>query len=124
MDRLADIFSSRSRTEVLEILAEHNEPVHLRAIVELSSVSLRAIQEALEVLYAEGILRKRKKGNKVLFSLNTKHQAYSLICNVAQCSREHYLESRAVTYAAQAQSALEFASSAHELFSEVRDLNK
>jgi len=124
MDRLSDIFSSRSRTEVLEILAEHSEAVHLRAIAELSSVSVRAIQEALADLYSERVIQKKKNGNRTLFSLNQKHAAYSLICEVTDCSRQHYLETRAKTYAKYAQSALEFASSAQELFSEVRRLNR
>lgn len=124
MDRLSDIFSSRTRTEVLSILVEQSEPIHLRALAELSTVAIRAIQEAVEDLVRERLVRRSKQGRRVCFALNQGHPDYPLICAIVRTANEHFLEQRARSYGEHAQSALDFASDAHELFSEVRRLNQ
>lgn len=61
---------SPAKIDVLRILYSAKEPLKLRQIAELSSLSLRPIQLALNILLRKKIIKRRIQKNYHLFEIN------------------------------------------------------
>ena len=75
---LSQIFSSQARTRTLETLYYQPQGIPLRHVGYLAELPVFSIECALKKLLKERIVKKKKSGNRTLFSLNKKHASYEL----------------------------------------------
>lgn len=66
-----ELLASQARTEVMQILWTSRSPLRLRTIAELTTVSLRPVQVALETLVRHRAVRKIRCRNSFVYSLGT-----------------------------------------------------
>jgi hypothetical protein len=90
MDKLAELFSSRVKSELLGLLfSMEPQEFHLREISRRSRHVFSAVQSELENLEKQGLVRRRKKGNRSYFSANLGHPFYpDLRSLVWKCSAQ------------------------------------
>lgn len=108
-------FSSKAKSQVLEILYYHSEPIHLRLIHKLSDLSIHAIDLAVKELEALGVLKTSLYKNKKEYLLNTKHKDYQLLHTVLRAVKEFNNSLRIKTYNRKAKTTLEFINDASKL---------
>lgn len=117
-------FSSKSKSQVLEILYYCSQPLHLRLIHKLSSLNIRAIDLALRELLELKIIKRTSQGGKVGFKLNLKHKDFELIGTILKTLKEFNLKKRTSTYSSKARFALGFIEDASQLVKAGRMVKK
>ena len=111
----SNYFSSKSKSQVLEILYYHSEPIHLRLIHKLSNLSIHAVDLAVKELEELKILKTSTTKNKKEYLLNTKHQDFPLIHTVLKAIKEFQNEKRSNSYTSKAKATLAFINDASKL---------
>lgn len=101
-------FSSKSKSQILEILYHHSQPIHLRLIHKLSDLSIHTIDLALKELLELKIIRQSKVKEKNGFSLNLKHQDFDLVNAVLKTLKEFQIKKRSKSYSDKAIFTLNF----------------
>lgn len=117
---IASLFSSKSRLDVLRVLAHQTAPLALRHIAALSDSPLFSVQRALAQLVKEEILIRQKKGRYVFFSMNEHHPFHTFLTRFFDLEMRSRLALLADSYSKKAQSSLDFSSTARELFKGAR----
>jgi len=74
---LQNIIPSKTRRKILALFFQNiNESFHLRKVAREVDEEINAVKRELDILEAEGLLRKEKRLNKVIYSLNSKYFFY------------------------------------------------
>lgn len=69
-----NILNNKSKVICLNIIHRHLEPIHLRRIVNFSSLQPRSVQLALASLKKSKIILSRKNKNRIEYYLNKNYQ--------------------------------------------------
>ena len=123
IDNLPQMFSSKSRTALLFILAEMTVPVCLSELAELAKMSVCATQAALKQLHNERWVRRSRQGKETVYWMNREHADAPLLQLIATTVRHETIRRRAQQYGAKAQMALAFLSETRSFLSNVKSLN-
>lgn len=113
-------FSSKSKSQILEILYHHSQPIHLRLIHKLSDLSIHTIDLALKELLELKIIKKSKIKEKNGFSLNLKHKDFDLVHTVLKNLKEFQIKKRSSSYTDKAIFTLNFIEDALTLIKSVK----
>src|SRR3990167_866430 len=116
MGSLDSIFSSVAKIKILRTLCRQSLPLSLRRIAAVSELPVFSVQRALQQLQDEKWVVRKKAQNRVLFLLNSRHEAYDFIHAVFDLEIHRHLEMRTHQYTAKAKAALTFADSAQNFF--------
>jgi len=74
---LQHIIPSKTRRKILALFFQNiNQSFHLRKVAREVDEEINAVKRELDILEAEGLLRKEKRVNKVIYSLNPKYFFY------------------------------------------------
>lgn len=65
-----DLFSSKAKYRILQILSTRSSPIHLRGISEAAGIAIRSAQLAVEDLVSKKVINKKREGNRTLLTLN------------------------------------------------------
>ena len=87
---ISSIFSSRARTKILQVILLHEAPIHLSRIAKLCSITPRAAQKALEALFQDKIV-KRKRVKKYLFYYPNKKSQEARLARHVLLAQEEFL---------------------------------
>jgi len=83
MKLLAEILSSRIRSEIFRILFGVNEEaLHLREIERRSGLTVGTVQGELKKLLTLDLIEKRRDGNRLYYKANKEHPLYPEIRNI------------------------------------------
>jgi DNA-binding transcriptional regulator GbsR (MarR family) len=111
----SNYFSSKSKSQVLEILYYHSQPIHLRLIHKLSDLSIHAVDLAVKELEELKILKTTQIKNKKEYLLNTTHRDYQLIHTILKAIKEFQNSKRSKSYHSKAKATLSFINDASNL---------
>lgn len=85
MNSLSGILGSKSRAEIFRLLFERpGLELYLRELCRQAGVSIRPIQEALNMLLIDGLVKTRKDGNRLYYSANTDHPLFPEIRSLVE----------------------------------------
>ncbi len=101
-------FSSKSKSQILEILYHQSQPIHLRLIHKLSDLSIHTIDLALKELLELKIIKQSKVIERNGFSLNIKHKDFDLVNAVLKTLKEFQIKKRSESYSNKAIFTLNF----------------
>jgi len=80
MNLLAEILSSKIRSEIFRMLFGVNEEaLHMREIERRSGLSIGTIQQEIKKLLRLNLIIKRKDGNRIYYQANKEHPLYAEI---------------------------------------------
>lgn len=113
--RLSELFSSSSKTAVLETLAQHRGELHLRRIAELSHESLTAVNAALKTLCKERIVNSKKRRQKVFFSIDWQRQESLVIKAVIEAKDRSLISLTNQTFEKRLLKSLSFTDELHKM---------
>jgi DNA-binding transcriptional ArsR family regulator len=75
---LQNIIPSKTRRKILSLFFQNvNQSFHLRKVAREVGEEINAVKRELDILEKEGVLKKEKRLNKVIFSLNNKYLYYN-----------------------------------------------
>lgn len=97
---LANLFTSKSKFQILSTLSTRATPIHLRALSELANVSLRSTQLAVAALEKLGAILRSLDGNRVSFRLNPTSIHYRELREFFSAINCREIEKRAKGYSA------------------------
>lgn len=120
-EALSELFAYPSRTEVLETLFYQPGELGLRQIATVANVYVRSAELALGDLHRAGLVRRRRRGNRLMFALNRRHLAYQLIHDVFRAAEARRLKDRAEKTGKSERDILVFVSAALEMAENARD---
>lgn len=78
----SQLFSSRSRIKILEVLYSQSEPMHLREIQALSGLGINPVNISLRMLQQEKLVRSIRKRGITGFLLNKNHPNFQSLSAV------------------------------------------
>ena len=93
-DNLSSLFAYPARTRILETLYYQPGELGLRQVAAVAEAYPRSAELALKDLLSERLVRRRRNGARVLFSLNRGHPAYALLKAVFVASEACRLRQR------------------------------
>ena len=80
MNLLAEILSSRIRSEIFRMLfGVNDEALHMREIERRSGLSIGTIQQEVKKLLRLNLIIKRKDGNRIYYQANKEHPLFAEI---------------------------------------------
>lgn len=75
---LKNLIPSKTRRKVLNLFFQNiNQGFHLRKVAREIDEEINAVKRELDILQKAGLLKKEKRVNKMIFSLNNKYQYYN-----------------------------------------------
>lgn len=83
MDLSASILSSPAKSRLVRALSYSERPISLNQLSTVIGMNIHAIDEAAKALQKEKILKRKKKANMALFSLNPNHLVFKEIREIA-----------------------------------------
>lgn len=111
MAELDRIFSSASRTRVLQTLFAQDQPIHLRLLTALADCPVHSIECAVSGLQKERFVVRRRTRQRTYYSLNREHPAYPLLEKIFLAATAHNIQKRSGENSRRAQSFLRFMTS-------------
>ena len=105
---------------MLETLYFQSGELGLRQIALISGLYLRSAELALKDLQKERLLRRRKSGARVYFSLNREHPAYSLLSCLFESLQTYRIRVRAQAVGDDAKEMLRFVVAANRMMEKAR----
>ena len=93
MDHLK-ILNNKSKVICLNIIHRHSEPIHLRRIVNFSSLQPRSVQLALASLKKSKIILSRKNKNRIEYYLNENYQNLNQLLSISKDLTSSYVENK------------------------------
>ncbi len=115
MQSIADVFSSRAKTQIMEVLSQHPNGLPLRHVQALTDLAVRSVEIALDDLVQAGVIRRRRDDRKVLFLLDSHHPMTALLQQMFSLVMGFRLRARALTYQKSARGILTFNSQVRSL---------
>ena len=103
---LTEILSSKAKTQVLRTLAFAEERVSLRELMFRGNLGSRSVQNALEELEREGVVRRTKRGHRVFFKLSGPYCTSFILKDLFLASSDLRIEARAKLYAKRCKAVL------------------
>ena len=119
-----NLFNSGAKSAVLLVLSELRDPVCLNELAELSECSVCATDAAMKSLSAKKLVRRKKRGNETVFTLNRGNRRAEIVESIRGRLESEMIEARARRYGDRPLEALQFASTTASFLSRVRALNE
>ena len=95
---LSLLFTSSCKYRLLRALSNRDSPIHLRGLAELADVQLRSAQLAVGGLVKDGVIKKRRHGNRSELTLNSRSQYAGPLRQHFRAEQERGLTARAADY--------------------------
>lgn len=116
MKSVFDILTSRARSVILRTLYFQSEPIPLRHISAISGLPVFSVQNAVDSLLTEHVIKRSEKDNNVLFELNREHFLYSVLEQFFIIEMNSRIRLEAGSFHEKARLVLEFAAAANSMF--------
>lgn len=120
---LPTLFSSAGRTRLLFVMRHQREPLSMRALARLASLSVCAAAHALSELKREKLVTRRRVGKETRFALNHRHELVPLLNSVCDAAERVALATRASSYGSRPREILRFCSETSEFLARAREQN-
>ena len=120
MSDIVEILSSRGKFKVLKVLTEHESPIPLRQLAELSDASLTSTKHTVDELKKMAVIKTRMNSNRKLISLENSHPASDLIRKIFQVIQSDEDQKKTEVENKKAVKILQFNSSALEMIRKAR----
>ena len=112
---ISSLFSSASRVQVLQTLAQQKTSLGLHQIAALAQCPVQTTQRVLRQLVSEKIVRREKQGNESHYLLCAGHSKSIFLKELVNVALTYNLRHRAASYSQKANSVLQFVDSALSL---------
>lgn len=119
-----DIFSSKAKIKILRTLYYQECAISLRQIAYISELPVFSIQNALKDLLREKIIKKRKKGNRLMIQINKESEYYNFLKELFCIEEKSRIAAEAKQFDQKAKNVLMFANSANNFFERVKGSSK
>jgi hypothetical protein len=105
---ISQLFSSKARFQVLQVLSLVEWPVSLRTLERLTGLPIRSVKLATLDLVKKKILFQKKQKNSILFSLNRDHFFMDVLKEIFALISRDSIRRRSVSYQSRAADILRF----------------
>lgn len=120
VDRLSQLFSSKARVEVLEVLYYAQVGLGLRKIADLCNMHVRSVEIALRQMQNEKLVKKKRVGNRIHYWLDVQLDNYRLLKEIFQTAEILKIQIRNETFRNEGSEILEFIVTSQKMINKAR----